>query len=143
MTKNLTKKGFTLIELLVVIAIIGILSSVVLASLNTARDKGKDASAKGSISSLRAEAELYYDSNGNYGATASNCTSGMFTSTNPNIKGLIDAADAQNGSKAVVCSSTGTSYAVHVVLNDDKKFCVDSSGFAGIKATGATGGICS
>jgi prepilin-type N-terminal cleavage/methylation domain-containing protein len=55
------RSGFTLIELLVVIAIIGILSSVVLASLNTARNKGADAAIKSNIDNARAQAELYYD----------------------------------------------------------------------------------
>ena len=55
-------RGFTLIELLVVIAIIGILSSVVLASLNTARNRGADAAIKSNLANARSEAELFYDS---------------------------------------------------------------------------------
>lgn len=63
MKKN---KGFTLIELLVVIAIIGILSSVVLASLNSARQKSRDAKRISDIKQIQVALELYFDSNGRY-----------------------------------------------------------------------------
>jgi type II secretion system protein G len=56
-------RGFTLIELLVVIAIIGILSSVVLASLNSARKKGRDARRISDVKQLQLALELYYDAN--------------------------------------------------------------------------------
>lgn len=58
--------GFTLIELLVVIAIIGILSSVVLASLNSARQKGRDARRISDVKQIQLALELYYDANGSY-----------------------------------------------------------------------------
>jgi prepilin-type N-terminal cleavage/methylation domain-containing protein len=56
------EKGFTLIELLVVIAIIGILSSIVLASLNTARQKSRDAKRVSDVRQLQLAFELFFDS---------------------------------------------------------------------------------
>ncbi|MCE9541445.1 prepilin-type N-terminal cleavage/methylation domain-containing protein [Candidatus Kaiserbacteria bacterium] len=54
------EKGFTLIELLVVIAIIGLLSSVILGSLNSARKKGRDARRLADVKQLQVALELYY-----------------------------------------------------------------------------------
>lgn len=64
---NSTHKGFTLIELLVVISIIGLLSSVVLASLNTARNKAKDAAIMQEARQLASIMHLEYSETGNYG----------------------------------------------------------------------------
>jgi len=62
-------RGFTLIELLVVIAIIGVLSSVVMASLNTARIKSRDAARISQLGQIRSALELYYLDHGYYPAT--------------------------------------------------------------------------
>jgi type II secretion system protein G len=59
-------RGFTLIELLVVIAIIGILSAIVMASLNVSRRKSRDARRISDIKQLQLALELYFDSHGFY-----------------------------------------------------------------------------
>ena len=74
------QNGFTLIELLVVIAIIGILSSVVLASLNTARSKGRDATRISEFHNLQIALELYANNNnGRYPVSLPICNSGLNT----------------------------------------------------------------
>ena len=59
-----SSSGFTLIELLVVIAVIGILAAVVLASLNSARAKGRDARRIRDIEEIHNAIELYIAQNG-------------------------------------------------------------------------------
>ncbi len=78
-------KGFTLIELLVVISIIGLLSSIVLVSLATARIKAYDAQRLSNLTSVQTALEVYYAANGSYpisgGDYLSTCTSPSYGST--------------------------------------------------------------
>jgi prepilin-type N-terminal cleavage/methylation domain-containing protein len=68
MKRNIVNQtsGFTLIELLVVVAIIGILSSVVLASVGRARIKAQDSTRLSQVRQIKYALELYYDANNNY-----------------------------------------------------------------------------
>lgn len=74
MFKFLNKKGddtgFTLIELLVVIAIIGVLASIVLASLNSARRKSRDARRITDVKQIQLALELHFDGQGSAYPTA-------------------------------------------------------------------------
>jgi len=69
--KQKASKGFTLIELLVVISIIGILSSFAVVSLNSARNKARDALRKADMTQMRTAMNLYYDENNKYPACGS------------------------------------------------------------------------
>ena len=60
------KKGFTLIELLVVIAIIGLLSTLAVVALNSARQKARDAKRVADVKQIQTALELYFNSSSGY-----------------------------------------------------------------------------
>ncbi len=145
MKKTYLQRGFTLIELLVVIAIIGLLSSVVLASLNVARNKGADGAIKSGLTNARAQSELFYSNGLTYDGV---CTTGI-----NNINAQILAAAKNLGSATVVgadtqlfvysatgatgaavCHDSATGWAAIVSLKTpvttSSGWCVDSTGKA-------------
>lgn len=66
----MNKKGFTLIELLVVISLIGILSTLVVANMNSARERARDGQRKSDLRNIQTGLRLYYNDSNDYPATA-------------------------------------------------------------------------
>jgi prepilin-type N-terminal cleavage/methylation domain-containing protein len=141
MIKKMQKRGFTLIELLVVIAIIGILSSVVLASLSTARSKGTDAKVQSQLASARSQAEIFYgnQSPNNYGTAQAlgACTTGSLFTASSSAGGLADLLVMPSGysTQCVTNPTSGTATAWAVKASNNatyasgtKFWCVDSTG---------------
>ncbi|MDR3519676.1 MAG: type II secretion system protein [Candidatus Pacebacteria bacterium] len=121
-----THRGFTLIELLVVVAIIGLLSTIVLSSVNAARLKANIARRLSDMREIQTALENYYDDYGVYpttgGASQSQCASWGSFAANAVIPGLVSTymptfpadptMNATNSTSCYLYKSNGTDYAL-------------------------------
>ncbi|MFA6190367.1 MAG: prepilin-type N-terminal cleavage/methylation domain-containing protein [Candidatus Staskawiczbacteria bacterium] len=114
------QRGFTIIELIVVIAIIAVLAGIVLVNVTNYINKGKDAAAKGNLTSALTNGAVYFDTNGNY---TNFLTSTGFTSV---TTALTNAGYATTSS--IVSGGTGWCASVVLKATTTNSFCVDSTG---------------
>ena len=134
------RKGFTLVELLIVIAIIGVLSSIVLTNLNTARGRAKDAAIKEGMSQMATLMELNFQEYDSYCqlqygwiTTAPTCNS-IFSGNNA-TKGREICTNIYNNAGEFAGGykiySYGTdcnaNYSFMIALNNGKWYCSGSS----------------
>ena len=150
-------RGFTLIELLVVIAIIGILASIVLVSLNSARNKGRDTRVISDVQQVRTALESGFNGSGypDLSYVAVNCdaasvvtgnlaTNGHCTAAagpdNAVLNQLVNDATSQGGNMFFHVGANNTSYAIfgRMISSNTTYFCIDSSGKTNQSDNGAT-----
>jgi len=122
----MNKKGFTLIELLVVVAIIGLLSTLAVVALSSARLRARDSKRLSDLKQVQTALELYYTDNNAYptAATAVTLGNGAYQCLNSTgwaaagcanpYMGLVPR-DAGTGSYQYT-SANGTGYSVRATL---------------------------
>jgi uncharacterized RDD family membrane protein YckC/Tfp pilus assembly protein PilE len=124
---------------LIPVMVVGILSAVVLASLNTARTTGSDEAVRSNLTTVAVQAEIYFGGNAN--SYQGLCTSQLVVSA---LTAASRAGSSDSSSASYVCNDNTDTYAVSVPLKTGGYSCVDSAGtsekkvFANALATGAT-----
>lgn len=101
MKKNNKSKGFTLIELMVVISIIALLSSIVLASINSARNRAVETSLIQTVKSFQTALELFKNEKGYYPGGVNRTISSFSSSNLPGYSSILKTGDFQNFSKYI------------------------------------------
>lgn len=128
MPTRTTESGISFVELMLVIAIIGILASVTIVGVQSARERSRNTAATGELNALALEAEVYYRSQ------SPRSYDGLCD--DPDITPLVTAANAHAQSADCNVSPDGTAYAAAAVLNGTAgHYCVDSKRFAGTRTT--------
>ncbi len=115
-------------ELLVVVAIIGILAAIVMVSLNTARNKGKNGAVKAQMAQLRSAGEMFSEDNGQtYTGWCSDAEAAK-----------ISTGVTSSGGTAFACNDSASAWAAEAALVGAGAgyWCVDSTGAS--KAEAAT-----
>ena len=140
MQKPTPNRGFTLIELLVVIAIIGTLATVVLASLNSARDNANDAAIKAEVKSFANLHEINYLEASSYADLQANVWDrcDLFSGANAaKAQELCESIMSKNETTGLdfftgVSSAAGFNlsddFAIMARLSDGNFYCTGSSG---------------
>ncbi|NVN97369.1 RDD family protein [Candidatus Nomurabacteria bacterium] len=110
-----------IVAILFTISVVGILSSIVLASLNSARAKGQDAVIKSSLANIKAQAEIYWDSNSTNGNNGN-----YFGLCNDTSVYQIKASITKTKEVDIVCNDNVEGYAISAPLSSGGYWCVDN-----------------
>jgi prepilin-type N-terminal cleavage/methylation domain-containing protein len=133
-------KGFTLIELLVVIAIIGILSGLIIVSMNTATKTANDARVEAGLDQARTVAQIYAINHSNlFNSSTEAVALGVCTATadtfmetgSDMLKICNDFVNYDTGTPAINISADGAKYCMQAGLQGGGSWCIDSTGYAG------------